>query len=78
LLAWNTLVTENEKNEHRGVALVISGVFAYFRNLPAHVPKVGFRTVTEEEALELLTIVSFLHRRLDAAVSTRIPPAHSA
>lgn len=78
LLAWNTLATENEKNEHRGVALVISGVFAYFRNLPAHVPKVGFRTVTEEEALELLTIVSFLHRRLDAAVSTRIPPAHSA
>lgn len=78
LLAWNTLVTENEKNEHRGVALMISGVFAYFRNLPAHVPKVGFRTVTEEEALELLTIVSFLHRRLDAAVSTRIPPAHSA
>jgi uncharacterized protein (TIGR02391 family) len=77
LLAWNTLVTENEKNEHRGVALMISGVFAYFRNLPAHVPKVGFRTVTEEEALELLTIVSFLHRRLDAAVSTRIPPAHS-
>ncbi|MGH7486417.1 MAG: TIGR02391 family protein, partial [bacterium] len=78
LLAWNTLVTENEKNEHRGVALMIRGVFAYFRNLPAHVPKVGFRTVAEEEALELLTIVSFLHRRLDAAVSTRIPSVHSA
>jgi uncharacterized protein (TIGR02391 family) len=74
LLAWNTLVTENEKNEHRGVALMINGAFSYFRNLPAHVPKVGFRTVTEEEALELLTILSFLHRRLDAAVSTRVQP----
>jgi uncharacterized protein (TIGR02391 family) len=74
LLAWNTLTTENEKNEHRGVALIISGVFSYFRNLPAHVPKIGFRTVTEEEALELLTILSFLHRRLDAAVPTGVPP----
>lgn len=75
-LAWNTMTTENDKNEHRGVALLISGTFSYFRNLPAHVPKVGFRTVTEEEALEVLTILSFLHRRLDAAVSTtpgRVP-----
>ena len=38
LLAWNTLQTENEKREHRGVALQISGVSSYFRNLPAHVP----------------------------------------
>jgi uncharacterized protein (TIGR02391 family) len=70
LLAWNSLTTENDRSEHRGVALMIAGTFAYFRNLPAHVPKIGFRNVTEEEALELLTIVSFLHRRLDAAVST--------
>lgn len=69
LLAWNTLTTDNERNEHRGVALMIKGTFAYFRNLPAHVPR-AFRVVNEEEALELLTIASFLHRRLDAAVST--------
>lgn len=49
---------------------MISATFAYFRNLPAHVPKIGFRNVTEEEALELLMIVSFLHRRLDAGVPT--------
>lgn len=70
MLAWNSLATENDRSEHRGVALMIAGTFAYFRNLPAHGPKIGFRNVTEEEALELLTIVSFLHRRLDAAVST--------
>lgn len=76
MLAWSTLSTENHKSEHRGVALMIAGTFSYFRNLPAHVPKIGFRPVTEDEALELLTIVSFLHRRLDAAVptdSTRVP-----
>lgn len=71
MLAWNTLASDNEKSEHRGVALMIAGTFSYFRNLPAHVPKVGFRTITEEEALELLTIVSFVHRRLDAAVPTK-------
>lgn len=71
LLAWNPLATDTDRSEHRGVALMISGVFSYFRNLPAHVPKIGFRSVSEEEALELLTILSFLHRRLDAAVSTR-------
>lgn len=70
MLAWNRLANETDRSEHRGVALLISGTFAYFRNLPAHVPKIGFRHVTEDDALELLTIVSFLHRRLDEAVST--------
>jgi uncharacterized protein (TIGR02391 family) len=70
LLAWNSLRSDNNRSEHNGVALMISGVFNYFRNLPAHVPKVGFRTITEQEALEILTILSFVHRRLDAAVST--------
>jgi uncharacterized protein (TIGR02391 family) len=70
LLAWNPLLSETDKSEHQGVALMVSGMFAYFRNLPAHVPKVGFRTIPEAEALEILTILSFLHRRLDAAVST--------
>ena len=76
MLAWNTLATENERSEHNGVALMMAGTFSYFRNLPAHVPKIGFRNVTEEEALELLTIVSFLHRRLDTAIPTtprRVP-----
>ncbi len=42
----------------------------YFGTFRAHVPKIGFRNVTEDEALEVLTFVSFLHRRIDAAVST--------
>lgn len=47
MLAWNSLATDTDRSEHRGVAPMISGTFAYFRNLPAHVPKVGFRNVTE-------------------------------
>ncbi len=75
ILAWNSLTTDNDRSEHNGVAFLLSGTFSYFRNLPAHVPKVGFRVVTEDEALEILTIVSFLHRRLDAAVPTNPRPA---
>ena len=70
LLAWNALQTDNHRSEHRGTALMISGVFAYFRNLPAHVPKVEAPKVTEDQALEVLTMISFLHRRLDLAVPT--------
>jgi uncharacterized protein (TIGR02391 family) len=70
LLAWNRLQTDSDRSEHRGVAQMINGMFGYFRNLPAHVPKIGFRNITEEEALEILTILSFLHRRIDEAVST--------
>jgi uncharacterized protein (TIGR02391 family) len=62
LLVWNTLATGNDRNEHQGVVLVMKGTFAFFRNLPAHIPK-AFRMVTEQEALELLTIASFLHIR---------------
>jgi uncharacterized protein (TIGR02391 family) len=73
LLAWNRLQTDSDRSEHRGVAQMVNGMFGYFRNLPAHVPKVGFRNITEDEALEILTILSFLHRRLDEAVPTTPP-----
>jgi hypothetical protein len=49
---------------------MVSWIFACFRDLPAHVPKIGFRSISEDEALEILTILSFIHRRLDVAVST--------
>jgi uncharacterized protein (TIGR02391 family) len=75
MLAWNTLTTTTEISEHRGIALMLSGVFCYFRNLPAHVPKVEAPVVSEEQALEVLTILSFLPRKLDAAVPTTAPPA---
>ncbi|MBA2382633.1 MAG: TIGR02391 family protein, partial [Chloroflexi bacterium] len=35
LLAWNGLATETDMSEHRGVSMMLSGAFSYFRNLPA-------------------------------------------
>lgn len=44
-------------------------MFGTFRNVTAHAPRVSW-VITEEDALDLLTIASLLHRRLDKAIRT--------
>lgn len=70
--AFNSLRTQLEESEHRGLMQLMLGVFAVFRNPAAHELKDKW-AVTEQEALDLLTMVSFLHRRLDAAVQVPRP-----
>lgn len=67
VLAINTLRTETEESEHKGFANLLKGVFGTFRNVTAHAPKIHW-TIEEQDALDLLTMVSYLHRRLDRAV----------
>lgn len=68
-LAFNTLQSETERSEHTGLMNLLKGMFGAFRNVTAHAPKVSW-PITEQDALDLLTIASFLHRRLDGAVRT--------
>jgi uncharacterized protein (TIGR02391 family) len=68
-LAFNAHQTETELSEHKGLMNLLKGMFGAFRNVTAHAPKISW-TITEQDALDLLTIASFLHRRLDAAVRT--------
>lgn len=68
-LAFNTQQTETERSEHSGLMNLMKGMFGAFRNVTAHAPKISW-SMTEQDALDLLTIASFLHRRLDAAVRT--------
>lgn len=68
-LAFNTLQTETEKSEHKGLAMLLKGMFGAFRNVTAHAPKIAW-TIEERDALDLLTLASLLHRRLDGAVRT--------
>ncbi|MGE3336000.1 MAG: TIGR02391 family protein [Rhodospirillaceae bacterium] len=68
-LAFNTLQTENERSEHRGLMNLIKGVFGAFRNTTAHAPKIHWQ-VSEQDALDILTTLSLIHRRLDTAVQT--------
>jgi uncharacterized protein (TIGR02391 family) len=67
VLAINTLRTETEQSEHKGFANLLKGMFGTFRNVTAHAPKIHW-TIEEQDALDLLTMVSYLHRRLDRAV----------
>ena len=68
-LALNSLQTETERDEQKGLMNLIKGMFGAFRNVTAHAPKI-FWKVTEQDALDLLTIASLIHRRLDSAVRT--------
>ena len=71
-LAFNSLVTETQQTEHKGLGNLLRGLFGTFRNVTAHAPRITW-TIEEDEALELLTITSYLHRRLDACVPTGAP-----
>ncbi len=69
LLAFNSLQTETERSEHIGLMQLMKGMFGVFRNVTAHAPKVKW-PISEQDALDLLTIASYLHRRLDTCVRT--------
>jgi uncharacterized protein (TIGR02391 family) len=72
LLAFNSLQTETEKSEHKGIINLLKGMFGTFRNPLAHEPKIKW-VITEQDALDLMTLVALLHRRLDAAFRTNKP-----
>lgn len=71
LLAINTLRTDTEKSEQKGFANLLKGMFGTFRNVTAHAAKITW-PIDEQDALDLLSLVSYLHRRLDSAASTGI------
>lgn len=68
-LAFNSLRTESEQMEQKGLLNLMKGLFGTFRNPTAHAPKISWN-MTEQDALDLLTMASFLHRRLDTAART--------
>lgn len=68
-LAFNTLQTPTERSEHTGLMNLTKGIFGAFRNVTAHAPKILW-PITEQDALDLLSIASLLHRRLDLAART--------
>jgi uncharacterized protein (TIGR02391 family) len=65
-LAINSLRTESERDEQKGFANLCKGILGMYRNPTAHDPRIN-RAVTDAELLELLTLISMVHRRLDTA-----------
>ena len=66
LVKINDLLTSTDRSEHLGFANLIKGIFGLIRNPTAHIPKITF-IVEEEEALDVMTTISFIHKRLDKA-----------
>ena len=71
VLAFNSLVTDSEQSEHRGLMNLMKGFFGTFRNPTAHAPRIAWK-ITEQDALDMMTVASLLHRRIDEAVKTSI------
>ncbi|MEY2419956.1 MAG: hypothetical protein QOI95_23 [Acidimicrobiaceae bacterium] len=69
VVAFNGLSTDWERSEQTGLTMLLKGLFGTFRNPSAHAPKVVWAT-SRAEALDMMTLASMLHRRLDnAAIS---------
>lgn len=70
MLAINSLRTDNEKSEQRGFANLVRGCFSMFRNPTAHAARIHW-AMGKEDAEDLLSLASLIHRRLDSA---HMPP----
>lgn len=70
LLAINALATESQRSEQKGFANLLRGTFGMFRNPTAHEARIHW-SMTKEDAEDLLSVGSLIHRRLDTAVSHR-------
>lgn len=66
IIAINSLKTESEWSEQKGFANLVKGTFGMFRNTTAHAARVHW-PMSKTDAEDLLSLVSLIHRRIDAA-----------
>lgn len=69
-LALSSLQSESEQSEQKGFMNLLKGLFGTFRNTTAHAPKITW-SISEQDALDILSMISLVHRRLDEAVEAK-------
>lgn len=69
-LAINPFKTETHKGEQYGFMNLLKGLYGTIRNPLAHNPKTEW-DMTEQDALDILTMISLVHRKLDQAYRLR-------
>ena len=67
MIRINLLQSDTHRSEHIGLSNLIKGLFGLIRNPTAHTPKIKF-IIEEEEALDIMTTVSYIHKLLDKAI----------
>lgn len=58
------------KSEQKGFVNLVTGMFGMFRNPTAHASRATW-PMTETDALNILTAISLVHRKLDTAYRYR-------
>ncbi len=66
LVRINDYETKSEASEHTGFANLLRGVIGTFRNPTAHAPRIAW-PISEADAADVFSTLSYLHRRLDNA-----------
>lgn len=64
ILAINSLQSETEISEQKGIANLLVGLFGAVRNPTAHAPKIMW-AMPEQDAIDVFALLSFVHRKLD-------------
>lgn len=72
MLAINPRVTRSERDEQKGFLNLILGCYGMFRNPTSHEARIRW-PMSQQDAEDLMSTISLIHRRLDAA--TRPPRA---
>ena len=67
VLAVNSLKTDTEISEQKGIANLLVGLFGAVRNPIAHAPKISW-PMPEQDALDIFALISFVHRKLDLTI----------
>ncbi len=65
-VAINALRTRTEVGEQRGFANLLKGLYGTVRNPLGHEAKIEWE-MSEQDALDILTTISLIHRKLDVA-----------
>lgn len=66
ILAINSLKTDTELSEQKGIANMLVSIFGAIRNPVAHAPKTTW-DMPEQDAIDVFGILSYVHRKLDGA-----------
>ena len=70
VLTISDLSTETLRGEQRGFVNLVKGLYGVMRNPLSHEPKIEW-PMSEQDALDILTTISLVHRKLD--VARRLP-----
>lgn len=68
--AINLFRTKTQRGEHNGFISLLKGLYGMVRNPLAHEPKIEWE-MTEQDALDILTTLSMVQRKLDKAYEFR-------